>query len=230
VPRRILTRKPSRRAEQRRLSPRRQPLQARARKRVDRILEVAGRLLAERDLEALSTAEIAARAGIPIGSVYQYFPSKEAILVELAARKFQAVDTAFAEAFGRGLERMAWRSALEKTVDASVNAFRSDPAYVTVWRAMRSSPAFRSVAAANDERFAVALEAVPFVARLAPARRRVAVRTAIRIANTFLDWILETQDPRQSAAIVREMKRSLVAYLAPDLDAVERSLRKTQSR
>jgi AcrR family transcriptional regulator len=221
VPRRSRTRKQSPRAAGlRRLSPRRQPLQDRARRRVDRILDVTERLLAARDLEALTTAEIAERAGIPIGSVYQYFPSKEAILVALAARKFQAVDTAFASAFGRDLERMPWRRALERAIDASVAAFRSDPAYVTVWRAARSSPAFRSVASDYDERFALALEAVPLVARLAPARRRLGVRAAIRIANTFLDWVLETQDPRQALSIVREMKRAMVACLAGDLDEV----------
>lgn len=35
----------------------------------------------------------------------------------------------------------------------------------------------------------------------------------------LLDWVLETQDPRAAAAIVRKMKRALVAYLAEDLDA-----------
>lgn len=218
MPRRTKT--PTRRAEasRRLLSPRRRPLQARARKRVDRILDVTMGLLAQRGLEALSTARIAERARVPIGSVYQYFPSKEAIFVELAARKFQAVDTAFAAGFARDLERMEWRRALERALDASVNAFRDDPAYVTVWRAARSSPAFRSLAQAYDERFAAALESVPLVARLRPVRRRVAVRTAIRIANTLLDAVLEASDPADAAAIVREMKRVLVAYLAEDLD------------
>jgi AcrR family transcriptional regulator len=219
VPRRTRTRKKSSRAELRRLSPRRLPLQARARKRVDRILDVTVALLAKQGLDALSTAGIAERAGIPIGSVYQYFPSKEAILVEVAARKFQAVDTAFAAGFARDLERMDWRRALERSLDASVAAFRGDPAYVAVWRATRSSSAFRSLAAAYDARFAAALESVPLVARIPAARRRVAARTAIRVANTLLDAVLEAGDPREAAAIVREMKRVLVVYLADDLDA-----------
>jgi AcrR family transcriptional regulator len=208
-----------------RLSPRRLPLQARARKRVDRILGITAGLLEKQGLDALTTAEIALRAGVPIGSVYQYFPSKEAILAELAARKFQAVDTAFAAGLARDLERMDWRSALERAVDASVAAFRSDPVYVAVWRTARSSPAFRSVAASYDERFAAALETVPLVARLRPARRRVVVRTAIRISNTLLDAVLEAGDPRQAAVVVRELKRALVAYLERDLDAAARRRR-----
>jgi AcrR family transcriptional regulator len=202
-----------------RLLPRRRPLQERARQRVERILEATVELLAGCDLEALSTAQIAQRAGVPIGSVYHYFPSKEAILAELAGRKFEAVDAAFTERLGRDLGRMDWRRALERSVDASVTAFRSDPAYVAVWRTTRSSPAFRSVAQASDERFARALEALPILEPLRPARARLVLRTAIRIANAFLDWILETKDPRQVASIVREMKRALVAYLGSELEA-----------
>ena len=212
------------------LLPRRQPLQARARQRVEEILAAAAELLTERGADALSTAAIAERAGIPIGSVYHYFPSKEAVLAELAERKFRAVDAAFADHLAEELARLPWQRALERALDASVAAFRSDPAYVAVWRAMRASATFRSVALAADERFASALAALPVVSNVPPARARVALRAAIRLANSFLDWILETSDPREAAAIAREMKRALVAYLAPDLDAAARGARPAAAR
>lgn len=196
-----------------RLLPRRRPLQARARERVERILDVTVELLASRELDALSTAEIARRAGVPIGSVYHYFPSKEAILAELADRKFREVDAASAEHLRRDIERMSWQRALERSVDAVVSAFRSDPAYMTLWQVTRSSPAFRSVASASDERLAQSLELLPPLEALPPARRRLVVRSGIRTANAFIDWILETDDPRRVAALLREMKRAIVAYL-----------------
>lgn len=208
--------KPHRRAQDEhatRLLPRRRPLQARARERVERILEVTASLLAGPAADTLSTAEIARRAGVPIGSVYHYFPSKEAILAELAGRKFLEVDATSARRLGKDLARMDWRRALERSIDAGVTAFRSDPVYLRLWRITRSSPAFRSVAAASDERFARSLELLPPFQELAPARRRLVVRAAIRTANAFLDWILETDDPRQVPAMVREMKRALVTYL-----------------
>ena len=101
-------------------------------------------------------------------------------------------------------------------------AFRSDPAYVALWQAVRASPTFRSVALDSDERFARALEVLPLLSNLPPARRYVIVRTAIRVANTFTDWVLETEDLREAAGIVREMKRALVAYLEPDLESAAR--------
>jgi AcrR family transcriptional regulator len=204
------------------LARRRDPLQARAHEKVTRILGAAVELLEEGDTEAITTAAIARRAAVPIGSVYHYFPNREAILAELAARKFREVDGAFVTGMRESLERLPWREAVELALDASVAAFRSDPAYVAVWRAMRSSPVFRSVATASDERFARNLASLAIVARLPAARGRALMRSAIRIANAFLDWALETPDPRDAAACVREMKRAVVAYLAAELDAVAR--------
>lgn len=60
------------------------PKQARAQHTVGVILEAAARILEEQGLEAANTNAIAARAGISVGSLYQYFGSKDAILAELA--------------------------------------------------------------------------------------------------------------------------------------------------
>lgn len=66
--------------------PRKRPTQQRSRERVDLILRAAGELLAESGLESLSTNAIAARAGIPIGSLYQFFGDKDEIVGELVQR------------------------------------------------------------------------------------------------------------------------------------------------
>lgn len=69
-----------------RLALRRRPRQARAQATVDAILGAARRLLVRGGREALSTNKVAERAGVSIGSLYQYFPDKEAILAELGRR------------------------------------------------------------------------------------------------------------------------------------------------
>jgi AcrR family transcriptional regulator len=53
---------------------------------VDRVVAAAHALLAEDGYDAMSTNRIAQRAGISIGSLYHYFPTKEAIVAELARR------------------------------------------------------------------------------------------------------------------------------------------------
>lgn len=62
------------------------PTQARSRARVESILSAAEELLADVGYAAVTTNAIAERAGAPIGSLYQYFDSKDDVLAELAAR------------------------------------------------------------------------------------------------------------------------------------------------
>lgn len=70
-----------------RITPRKIPKQARARATCDAILEAAARILAEDVYERLNTNRIAEVAGVSIGTLYQYFPNKQAILTEIIRRK-----------------------------------------------------------------------------------------------------------------------------------------------
>src|SRR5690349_21287265 len=69
------------------LSPRKQPAQSRATVTVQAILEGAAALLERHGLEGYTTNEIAARAGVSIGSLYQYFPNKDAVTLALIERE-----------------------------------------------------------------------------------------------------------------------------------------------
>lgn len=74
------------RSEHRRLEPRKQPRQVRAELTRERILAAAAHVLAEFGYAAGTTNRIAERARVSIGSLYQYFPNKDAILAELLTR------------------------------------------------------------------------------------------------------------------------------------------------
>jgi AcrR family transcriptional regulator len=62
---------------------RRRPRQQRSRAIVDSILEAGRRLLAESGESALTTNRIAERAGVSVGSLYRYFPNKEAVVAAI---------------------------------------------------------------------------------------------------------------------------------------------------
>ena len=51
---------------------------------MERVLEAAGNIFAEKGFDAATTEEIAERAGVSIGSLYQYFPNKEALFEAIA--------------------------------------------------------------------------------------------------------------------------------------------------
>ena len=66
-----------------RTSTRREPKQQRARQTVEAVLDAVQRVLRRHGAEAITTNRVAEAAGVSIGSLYQYFPSKEALVAEL---------------------------------------------------------------------------------------------------------------------------------------------------
>src|SRR5918999_193824 len=71
---------------------RRVPQQARSRALMQRVLDASEDLLAREGVEALTTTRIAAAADVAVGSLYQYFPDKRAIVDALAARYLEAFE------------------------------------------------------------------------------------------------------------------------------------------
>ena len=70
-----------------RLEPRKLPAQSRSTATVNAVLEAAARILERRGFEGYTTNAVAERAGVSIGSLYQYFPSKDAVTVALIERE-----------------------------------------------------------------------------------------------------------------------------------------------
>ena len=88
---------------------RKMPRQARAKETVEVILTAAARILTSEGFEALTTNRVAAVAGVSVGSLYQYFPNKEALVRALCERHTQGV-------------RDRIRACFEETWDAPVEA------------------------------------------------------------------------------------------------------------
>ncbi len=92
---------------------RRNPKQQRAESTVDALLTAASQVLVRDGVEHLSTTAVAERAGVSIGSLYQYFRNKEDLLAALARREVTRLLAAVAAAFsesapgqrGRGVVR-----------------------------------------------------------------------------------------------------------------------------
>ena len=72
-----------------RAAPRKRPRQERSKATVEVILEAAAHVLVSSGYEGTTTKQVAERAGVSIGSLYQYFPSKEALVAMLVERLHQ---------------------------------------------------------------------------------------------------------------------------------------------
>jgi len=84
-----------------RLAPRRKPTQTRSRETVSAVLAAAAELFATAGPARTTTNRIAARAGVSVGSLYQYFPNKEAILAALGERHAAQVEAALGPSLAR---------------------------------------------------------------------------------------------------------------------------------
>lgn len=100
-------------------TPRKTPRQQRSRDTVAVILEAAAQLFQRGGYAATTTNHVADRAGVSIGSIYQYFPNKDSLLVALAERHLAAVDAELGHVFA-SLDRD--RPGLRATVERLVRA------------------------------------------------------------------------------------------------------------
>lgn len=101
-------------------TPRKVPIQPRSRATTAAIVEAAARILERDGIDALNTNSVAKRAGVSIGSLYQYFPSKAAILAELIQRergkRAEAVGAAIAATSTLEMESVV-RAVVEAVLD-----------------------------------------------------------------------------------------------------------------
>jgi AcrR family transcriptional regulator len=122
---------------------RKRPTQERGIATFNAILDAAARLLQEGGLEVLTTNRIAEVAGVNIATLYQYFPGKEAILLELFRRDTDARVQATMSVFGRKDIHGGWREKLTGAMDVAVAYRRSQPGAAALRDAMRSVPDLR---------------------------------------------------------------------------------------
>lgn len=107
-------------------SPRKEAIQARSRATVDALIEATARILVREGFDRASTNRIAEEAGVSIGSLYQYYPSKEALVAAVIDRHqqelMQVVRNALAEVSALPLEE-----GVRRLVAVAIDAHRVNP-------------------------------------------------------------------------------------------------------
>ena len=107
-------------------SPRKSATQERSRLTVDALLEATARILVKDGYDRASTNRIALAAGISIGSLYQYFPSKEALVAAVIDRHMQEMMRLVREALAK-VALCPVEVAARELVTVMIDAHRVDP-------------------------------------------------------------------------------------------------------
>jgi len=108
-------------------TPRKRPQQARSKAMVEAILEATIRVLIARGYEGATTIAIAARAGVSVGSLYQYFPNKESLVAALIERHVSELVACFDAAFA-SVQDAEPRAGVRALIRVGIDAHRIHPA------------------------------------------------------------------------------------------------------
>jgi AcrR family transcriptional regulator len=110
-----------------RTTARKNPRQARSRATVDAILAATARVLVKRGYDDLTTNAVAAAAGVSIGSLYQYFPNKTALVAALIDHHLEQMNGIVLAELSR-VARLPMREAVRCVVELTIRAHAVDPA------------------------------------------------------------------------------------------------------
>ena len=136
------------------LKPRKTPRQPRAEKTVAALLEAAALVLERDGLEGFNTNAVARRAGVSIGSLYQYFPGKDALTLALIHREGERFHAEAASAVGEPTGTLA----LKAFVGACVRQQLQRPTLARLLDVEESRPAIRAEAGGAKALSAMLLE------------------------------------------------------------------------
>jgi AcrR family transcriptional regulator len=132
----------------------REPVQERSRVRVRRMLAVAKELIAERGLEGLRMQDVAQRSGVPIGSLYQFFPDRNALLAKLFSEALSATEELVRDRF-RGVDSpAAFERAAEGLIESTHRTVAEDPVLVDIWSAVQAIRTLRYLDREDSKRLA----------------------------------------------------------------------------
>ncbi|MFC9236356.1 TetR/AcrR family transcriptional regulator [Streptomyces decoyicus] len=196
------------------LQPRKQPRQGRAEITRQRILTAAAHVFAEYGHAAGTTNRIAERARVSIGSLYQYYPNKDAILVELLTRHLD--DGMSALARGQDAEAPdSLEEAIRRYVRLTIENHRDDPQLLRVMieQAPRSPELLQKTSQYQQARTVYARELIENHPEARVADMEVAARLLVSTVELLVHQLIAAPDPLDPARLESELVAMLTRYL-----------------
>lgn len=132
------------------MAQRRVPTQKRSKEKFDLILATAKSLVGEHGNDAVSMREIAKQAGLPISSIYQYFPDKNAILAAIMQGYFDGIRELI-KAFLLDCESLDdLCQGLMAGVDTFYSMFKQEPTLAVLWAGMQANQELKQLDAQDS--------------------------------------------------------------------------------
>ncbi|WP_327321948.1 TetR/AcrR family transcriptional regulator [Streptomyces sp. NBC_01210] len=191
---------------------RRQPVQARSRETVERILDAAAALLEEGGVDAVTTRAIAERAGITAPSLYRFFADRDQVLDALMEQHLERLGAFLAETEA-GWSPSSPTEFVGRELDSVVAYFQANPNAARLWLDGRVSPTVRAEVRRYHRRTAQRLHDVAVAAGLlAPQTDLLVFVMLVELGDRILDLAFrEGREP--DTDVIRHGRIALTAYL-----------------
>ena len=191
--------------------------QARGKQRIAEILDAALALFAEVGYASTSTNAIAARAGISPGSLYQFFPNKEAIAEALSARLVESMRDAHASAFDLELVAdLPLGQLIDRMLDPLIAFNTANPGAKSLFgntdMPAQLAKATRPLHEAVTDRVAAILAVR--APSLSTVDRTRSAMVAVQIVKAMMPPIVAARGTER-AALIGELKKAMRGYIAP---------------
>ncbi len=195
---------------------RRAPVQARAKERIERVLDAAEQVFVECGYEAATTNQIAARADTSIGSIYEFFGNKQAMARALAERYLTELTALYDEVVvddPRGTDVI-----VAKVVDGLYGFTTRHPGLGPLLSACRGSDDLQAAGQALRASLVEHVDRLIAVRRstVDPARRHVVAEMCAHVLRCVLDEVAVEPDDQRDA-LLAELKLVLTSYLSTAL-------------
>ena len=193
---------------------RRAPLQSRGQATFDHILDATARLLDELGLEGVNTNTIAKAAGVNIATLYQYFPNKRAVLLELFQRQAERRVGA-AQSLLAGIGRSPdWPASIGAFVDGMAQLRAELPGTAALMQAMRVDPELRAYNLRTGDAASAALaDELLEAGRLSREDARIVARCVLEVNATLID-VWQQAFGGRNTRLLDELKQLHTRYLS----------------
>lgn len=195
--------------------------QARGERRIAQLLEAAASVFCTTGYTAASTNAIAREAGVSPGTLYQFFPNKEAIAIELGDRLMEEMRATYGEALGP----VAPATTLEEAVGAAVDRFAAFNCEHPVFFALMHGPDIPGRIAEEHDALHLTLVSrvegllAVFLPDTPAADITRTAQVCLGIYKAGLELIL-AHEGAERAAYIQELKHVLFRYVEPLADGM----------
>lgn len=208
------------------IKPRKLPRQSRSRATFEAIVEATTQLLVDEGYDKFTTARVAERAGVSIGSLYQYFPNKAALGAAVIDRCCQSFLTSFGLIMA-DIKGGRLADSIRALVDRSVISHHLGPDLHRIVNDLARQIGVEDQTAVVSRKAAGMIEEM-----LREHADEIAREIDLAVAATIIETLLEglahrvrLADPPSilDAEIARESTRAIVSYLSPRIDMKEQT-------